>query len=222
MKKMTFLPILIVVGLAACSQTTPKTIIETVEVEKIITVEVEKEVEVEKVVTVEVSVIETVEVEKIVEVVVTATPTPLPTVTPTPVWKNTAQQLILREITLVQDHGESNPFRFTCAGNGVYGTQEFVSALSLSKDEFIFAVPNAGNLDLWGESSGFKIYGDNTVELVPRSSNKFQDSRDGQLYASLSLNEALDLATAGYLFWVGGEHGDVGYVAECDPQYQAE
>jgi hypothetical protein len=246
LKKITFLliSIIVVAGLAACSQATPETIIETVEVEKVVTVEVEKEVAVEKVVTVEVEkevavveqvevtrvvveevevpVVETVEVEKVVAVAVTSTPTPLPTATPTPVWENVAQQLILREITFVQDHGESKPFRFSCAGNGIYGVQDFASTLSLQKGEVIFIIPNAGNLDLWGETAGFRISGDNTVELVPRSSRKFQDSRDGQLYESLSLNEALDLATAGYLRWIGGQHGDAGLVAKCDPQYQAE
>ena len=244
MKKIEKFLILIVVGLAACSQPTPETIIETVEVEKVVTVEVEKEVEVEKVVTVEIEkevvvvetvevtrvvieevevpVVETVEVEKVVEVVLTPTPTPLPTATPTPGWENLAQQLILRDITFVQDHGESNPTRFTCAGDGIYGTQDFASTLPLQTSEFIFTLPNTGNLDLWGETAGFKIYGDDTVELVPRSRNKFQDPRDGQLYESLTLNEALDLASAGYLRWIGGQQGNAGLVAGCDPRYPAQ
>ncbi len=73
---MLFLLVALVMGLTACSAATPETIIQTVEVEKVVTKEVEvvvtKEVEVEKVVTVEV------EKEVVKEVVVEATATPEP------------------------------------------------------------------------------------------------------------------------------------------------
>ncbi|MBI1881416.1 MAG: hypothetical protein HYR94_24820 [Chloroflexi bacterium] len=58
---------LLVTLAAACGAApTPETVIQTVEVEKVVTVEVEKQVEVEKVVTVEVE--KQVEVEKVVTV----------------------------------------------------------------------------------------------------------------------------------------------------------
>ncbi len=63
----------VILGLAACGQAAPETVVETVEVEKVVTVEVEKEVEVEKVVTVEVEK----EVEKVVEVEVEKEPDPV-------------------------------------------------------------------------------------------------------------------------------------------------
>lgn len=60
-------PVALVVIAAACgAASAPETVIQTVEVQKVVTVEVEKEVEVEKVVTVEVE--KEVEVEKIVTV----------------------------------------------------------------------------------------------------------------------------------------------------------
>ena len=165
MKKLVFLLILVVFGLAACNQATPETIVQTVEVEKVVTVEVEKEVEVEKVVTVEVEkevevekvvtvevekevtvevtrvvveetevpAEETVEAEEVAEAAQTPTATPLPTATPTPEWANAAQKLILDELTFVQDNGEGAAFRFTCAGNGIYGVQDFASTLSLRR-----------------------------------------------------------------------------------------
>ncbi|HXV97745.1 MAG TPA: hypothetical protein VEC93_04915, partial [Anaerolineae bacterium] len=65
--------ILVTIAAACGAAPTPATIVQTVEVEKVVTVEVEKEVEVEKIVTVEVEKEVEVEVEKIVTVEVMVT-----------------------------------------------------------------------------------------------------------------------------------------------------
>ncbi len=189
----------------------------TVEVEKVVTVEVEKEVTVIETVEVEVEkevpVVETVEVVKVVTVEVLVTPTPSPEATADRTHPKVRE--VLSQVTLVQHHFDPDTklTSFTCVseGKGLLGVKA-------DPQGAIYVGPNAVDFDLWGVVGLFKISPDGTTEFVPQESGgKFVDP-EGIEHKSFSLEQVLEFFASGDAKWLG-THGELGRIAECDPQF---
>ena len=136
-------------------------------------------------------------------------------------------KVLFEEMTLVQLLWEQTGYaRTRCVGNGLNNVEP------LTEGPMIL-IPNAGDLAAGGSNVSIKLSPDGKITFIPRVPGQrirvpmdVGGKREGEEVLSLSLDEAMQLMSAGKLAWTAKDkgpyrngHGLPGHIAICDPWY---